>query len=160
MKLGRAPTTFNTFMVISNTMKTALTLLLLAQLVSPGGGLPQVMSAKFSSAGPIKAGRKADVTVSFNVVNGFKINRDPRVSLALTPVAGITLEKKSLEASPVDPKSKDEYFVDLPTLKVGVTAAKAGKYELPGKLTYFFCSKSDGFCSKQTVDVKIPLQVE
>lgn len=141
-------------------MKIALITLLLAQLVAPNGGLPQVMSAKFSTPPSMKAGRKADVTVSFNVVNGYKINRDPKVSLAVTPVAGITLEKKAVEASPVDPKSRDEYYVDLPTLKVGVTAAKAGKYELPGKLTYFFCSKKDGFCSKQTVDVKIPLQVE
>ena len=141
-------------------MKTALTIFLLAQLVAPNGKLPQVMSAKFSSPPSIKAGRKADVTVSFNVMNGYKINRDPKVSLALTPVAGVTLEKKAIEASPTDPKSKDEYFVDLPILKVGVTAAKAGKYQLPGKLTYFFCSKTDGFCSKQTVDIKIPLQVE
>jgi hypothetical protein len=141
-------------------MKTAFTLLLLAQLVAPKGGLPQVMSAKFSSPTAIKAGRKADVTVSFNVINGYKINRDPRVSLAVTPVAGVTVEKKAFEASPIDPKAKDEYYVDLPTLKVGVTASRAGKYELPGKLTYFFCNKADGFCSKQTVDVKIPLQVE
>jgi len=135
-------------------------MLLLAQLVAPTGALPQVMSAKFSSPPSIKAGRKADVTVSFNVVNGYKINRDPKVSLAVTPVAGVTVEKKAIEASSLDPKAKDEYFVDLPILKVGVTAAKAGKYQLPGKLTYFFCSKADGFCSKQTVDVKIPLLVE
>jgi hypothetical protein len=141
-------------------MKTAFVILLFAQLVAPSGALPQIMSAKFSSAAPVKVGRKADVTVTFNVVNGYKINRDPKVSLAITAVPGVTLEKKALEASPVDPKSKDEYFVDLPTLKVGVTATKAGKYELPGKLTYFFCSKTDGFCSKQTVDVKIPLRVE
>jgi hypothetical protein len=141
-------------------MKMALALFLLAQLVAPKGGLPQIMSAKFTNPPSIKAGRKADVTVSFNVVNGFLINRDPKISLAVTPVAGVTLEKKAFEASPVDPKSKDEYYVDLPTLKVGVTAARAGKYVLPGKLTYFFCNKADGFCSKQTVDVKIPLQVE
>ncbi len=141
-------------------MKIAFTILLLAQLVSPGGALPQVMSAKFSDATPIKAGRKADVTVSLKVINGFKINREPTVSLAVTPVAGIALEKKSIEASSVDPKSRDEYYVDLPTLKVGLTASRAGKYELPGKLTYFFCSKTDGFCSKQTVDIKIPLLVE
>ena len=98
--------------------------------------------------------------MSFKVINGYMINRDPKVSLAVTPVAGVTLEKKAIEASPVDPKSKDEYYVDLPTLKVGVTAAKPGKYELPGKLTYFFCNKADGFCAKQTVDVKIPLLVE
>jgi hypothetical protein len=142
-------------------MKSALVLLLLAQLVAPKSTLPQVMSAKFSApATAVKAGRKAEVTVSFAVINGFKINRDPKISLDVKPVTGVKLEKASIEASPIDPKAKDEYFVTLPTLKVGLTAAKAGKYELPGKLTYFFCSKADGFCSKQSVDVKIPLLVE
>jgi hypothetical protein len=141
-------------------MQTALTLLLMAQLVAPNVTIPQVMSAKFSTAGPVKAGRKANVTVSFDLLNGYKINRDPTITLSVTPVPGVNVEKTSVEASPLDKKSKDEYYVDLPTLKLGFTAAKAGKYEVPGKLTYFFCSKSDGFCSKQTVDVKIPLQVE
>jgi hypothetical protein len=102
----------------------------------------------------------ANVTVSFDLHKNYKINREPTITLELTPVAGVNLESKSIDASPVDKKATDEYFVDLPTLRVGVTAAKAGKYEVPGKLTYFFCSKSDGFCSKQTIDVKIPLQVE
>jgi hypothetical protein len=141
-------------------MQTALTLLLMAQLVAPNVTIPQVMSAKFSAAGPVKVGRKADVTVSFNLRDGYKINRDPTITLSVVPVSGVKLDKTDIEASPIDRKSKDEYYVDLPTLKLGVTAAKAGKYELPGKLTYFFCSKSDGFCARQTVDVKIPLQVE
>lgn len=141
-------------------MQAALTLLLMAQLVAPNVTIPQVMSAKFSTSAPAKAGRKTSVTVSFNVVDGYKINRDPTITLAMTPVTGLRLEKATIEASPVDKKSKDEYYVDLPSLKVGVTAAKPGKYEVPGKLTYFFCAKSSGFCSKQTVDVKIPLQVE
>jgi hypothetical protein len=141
-------------------MKAALSLLMLVQLVAPTTTLPQVMSAKFSTANPIKAGRKANVTVTLNVMNGYKINREPVVSLAVTPVAGINLAEKSVDASPVDKKSNDEYYVDLPTMTIGLTAAKAGKYELPGKLTYFFCSKADGFCAKQVLDVKIPLQVE
>ena len=141
-------------------MKTALALLLIAQLVAPNVTIPQVMSAKFSSAAPIKAGRKANLTVTFNLMKGYKINREPTITLDVTPVTGVTLDTKSIDASPIDKKSKDEYYVDLPTLSVGLTAAKAGRYELPGKLTYFFCSTSDGFCSKQTVDVKIPLQVE
>ena len=45
-------------------------------------------------------------------------------------------------------------------MKVPVTAAKAGKYEVPGKLKYFFCSKADGFCSFQVLDVKIPVTAE
>jgi hypothetical protein len=93
-------------------------------------------------------------------MKGYKINREPTITLDLTPVTGVTLESKSIDASSIDKKSKDEYYVDLPTLSVGLTAAKAGKYELPGKLTYFFCSISDGFCSKQVIEVKIPLQVE
>jgi Thiol:disulfide interchange protein DsbD, N-terminal len=141
-------------------MKTVLALFLMAQLVAPNVTIPQVMSAKFSSAAPIKAGRKANLTVSFDLKKGYKINREPTISLDITPVNGVKLDAKSIEASSIDKKSKDEYYVDLPTLTVGLTAAKAGKYELPGKLTYFFCSTSDGFCSKQTVDVKIPLQVE
>ena len=143
-----------------HSMKMTLAILLWAQLVAPKVTLPQVMSAKFAAAGPVKVGKKADVTVSFNVIDGFKINRDPTISLAITPITGVKVEKTSIEASPIDKKSKDEYYVDVPTLKVGLTAARAGKYEVPGKLTYFFCSKADGFCSKQTVDVKIPLQVE
>jgi hypothetical protein len=141
-------------------MKTVLALFLMAQLVAPNVTIPQVMSAKFSSAAPIKAGRKTNLTVSFDLKKGYKINREPTISLDITPVNGVNLDAKSIEASSIDKKSKDEYYVDLPTLTVGLTAVKAGKYELPGKLTYFFCSTSDGFCSKQTVDVKIPLQVE
>ena len=41
-----------------------------------------------------------------------------------------------------------------------VMAAKPGKYEVPGKLKYFFCSKADGFCSFQVLDVKIPVSAE
>jgi hypothetical protein len=84
----------------------------------------------------------------------------PQITLKLTEVPGVKLAKAEIAAPPEDPKSKDEYFVDLPTIHVQATASKAGKYEVPGKLTYFFCNKADGFCSKQTVDVKVPLQVQ
>jgi hypothetical protein len=141
-------------------MTAALVLLLIGQLVAPTPAIPQVMSAKFSSSAPVKAGRKANLNVSFVLMDGYKINREPRITLNVSPVTGVKLDAAAIEASPVDKKATDEYYVDLPTLKLGVTAAKAGKYEIPGKLTYFFCSKSDGFCAKQVVDVKIPLQVE
>jgi hypothetical protein len=141
-------------------MRAALTLALVVQLVAPNVRLPQVMTANFSTAAPIKAGQKGNVTVSFSVLKDYKINRDPTITLAMTPVSGVKLASTTIEASPVDKKSTDEYYVDLPTLRIGLTVAKPGRYELPGKLTYFFCSKTDGFCSKQTVDVKIPLQAE
>ena len=132
---------------------------LLTQLSGPGGELPQILHPEYKVA-PAAAGKKADLTVSFAVTKGFVINHTPPVSLKLTPVPGVTFDKMDFSTPSPDPKSKDEYYVDLPTIKVSVTAAKAGKYEIPGKLRYFFCSKSDGFCSVQTLDVKIPVTVQ
>ena len=135
-------------------------LLFAAQLSGPGATLPQVIQPDFKPAGPMKAGQKGEVTVSFNLLKGFAINHTPPISLKLTKVSGVTLAKTDFSTPTEDPKSKDEYYVDLPTIKVPVTAAKAGKYSVPGKLTYFFCSKSDGFCSRQVLDVKIPVVVQ
>jgi hypothetical protein len=140
-------------------MKTILAFLLLAQLTAPNSTLPQIMSANFNAAGPVKAGARTDINVTFNVIKGYVINRDPEITLTLTAVPGVKLEKTEFKSDPNDPRSKDEYYVNLPTLKVPVSAARSGKYEIPGKLLYYFCSKADGFCSRQTVDVKIPLQV-
>ncbi len=134
-------------------------MLLFSQLSAPGGGLPQVMTPDYKPAAPLAAGRKGSVIVSFNLMKGYAINKTPPVSLKLTPVPGLKLDKTDFVSDPNDPKSKDEYYVDLPTLKVPVTASKAGRYEIPGKLVYFFCSKADGFCSRQVVDVKVPLTV-
>src|SRR5215831_19082783 len=160
MKLGRAPTMFRTFMIKSfSTLSSALEIgmvklvlgmmLVAAQLGGPGGALPQVLHPDFKPAGPIKAGRKGQV-----------VDGTLPFTLKLTPVPGVTLEKADLSAPGVDPKAKDHYYAALPTIKVGVTAEKAGKYEIPGKLKYFFCNKADGFCSVQTLDVKVPVQAE
>jgi hypothetical protein len=142
-------------------MQFVFGILLMAQLsLPPGASLPQVMSASFKPPAMAKVGQKADIAVSFVAIKGFVIDRTPQITLKLTEVPGLKLAKAEIAASPIDPKSKDEYFVDLPTIHVVATAAKPGKFEVPGKLTYFFCNKSDGFCSKQTVDVKVPLQVQ
>jgi len=142
-------------------MQFVFGILLMAQLsLPPGATPPQVMSAVFKPAATVKAGQKADIAVSFNVIKPYAINRTPEITLKLTEVPGVKIAKKEIVASSVDPKSKDEYFVELPTIHVEATAAKPGKYEVPGKLTYFFCNKSDGYCAKQTTDIKVPLQVQ
>ena len=142
-------------------LKLALgTLLFIAQLSGPGSSLPQILHPDFKSAGEMKAGKKSDLMVSFHLLKGFTINRNPPISLKLTAVPGVVLDKTDFVTPSEDPKSKDEYYVDLPIIKVPVTAAKTGKYEIPGKLVYFFCSKEDGFCSRQTLDVKIPVTVQ
>ena len=132
-------------------------MILLAQLSGPGGSLPQILQTDFKPVSPIKAGKAGEVAVSFTALKGYSVDRTLPLTLKLSPVSGVTLPKTELKASPDDPKAKDQYYVDLPVIKVAVTAAKPGKYEIPGKLTYFFCSKSDGFCSRQILDVKMPV---
>jgi len=134
-------------------------LFVFAQLSGPGGALPQILRPDFKTSPALQAGKRGDLTVSFTAVKGYAIDRTLPLTLKLTTVPGITLAKTDLAASGNDPKAKDQYYVDLPTISVGVTAAKAGKYEVPGKLKYFFCNKADGFCSFQVLDVKIPLNV-
>lgn len=142
-------------------MKLVLGVALLAgQLTGVGGSLPQILHPDFKPSAPIKAGKRGEVAVSFTAVKGYSIDRTLPMTLKLTPVPGVTLAKAELNAPQNDPKSKDQYYVDLPVIKVAVTAEKPGKYELAGKLTYFFCSKADGFCSRQVVDVKMPLAAE
>jgi hypothetical protein len=130
-----------------------------AQLSGPGGALPQILRPDFKPATALQAGKLGEVIVSFTALKGYAIDRMLPLTLKLTPVSGITLAQSDLAASGKDPKAKDQYYVDLPTIKFPLTAAKAGKYEVPGKLKYFFCNKADGFCSFQVVDVKIPLNV-
>ena len=132
---------------------------LMAQLLAPGGGLPQIVQPEFKAAA-MRVGQKATVTVSFGVRDGYLINRTPPMKLKLTPVDGMALAKTELETSAGDPKSSDQYYVDMPVLKVPVEAEKVGDYEISGKLVYFFCSKADGFCSRQVLDVKIALSVK
>jgi hypothetical protein len=142
-------------------LKLALgVMFVLTQLSGIGGGLPQVLHPDFKAASPIKAGKRGDVIVSLTALKGYVIDRMLPLTLKLTAVPGVTLAKTEIAASGNDPKAKDQYYVDLPTMKVSVTAAKPGKYEVPGKLSYFFCNKADGFCSKQALDVKIPVDVE
>ena len=97
--------------------------LLVAQLTAPGNNLPQILSANFKAAAPVKAGLKANVTVSFNVLKGYAINRTPPISLKLNPAPGLHLDKTDFTTPSADPKSKDEYYAELPTLKIPVTAA-------------------------------------
>jgi hypothetical protein len=135
-------------------------MLLAAQLSGPGSSLPQILHPEFKSTAAIRAGQQSEVTVSFNLLNGYAINHTPPMNLKLTQVAGIVLPKTDFTTPSNDPKSKDEYYAELPTIKVPIVAAKAGKYEVPAKLKYYFCHKSDGFCSIQNLDLKIPVLVQ
>ena len=134
--------------------------MLLSQLQLAGGiELPQIVEPKYSGRA-VKAGSTATVEVSLAVRDGFLINRIPQMQLVLEPVDGVALAETTLLSPTEDPKSTDSYYVDVPGFTVSLRAARTGTFEIPGELVYFFCSKADGYCARQTADVKIPVRAE
>src|SRR5262245_8768402 len=93
-------------------------LIFFAQLSGPGGALPQIVHPGFTAIAPIKAGKNGEVTVSFSTLKGYAINHTPPISLKLTAIPGVRLIQTDFKTPEKDPKSKDEYYVDLPTIKV------------------------------------------
>ena len=137
-------------------------ILLLTQLQLPDGGLgqglPQIVRPNYS-ADPIGPGRQGEVVVSLDVLDGYVINRIPQMQLKLESVRGLTLAESEMLSPTEDPKSTDSYYVDVPDFTVSFEATRAGRYEIPGELTYFFCSLADGFCSRQIIAVNLPVMV-
>lgn len=131
----------------------------MAQLVSAGGALPQVVEAGYSSQS-VAAGQIGEVVLSLEVRDGYLINHTPPMQLKLQAVDGLTLSETSMVSPSLDPDSTDVYYVNVPDFNVGVRAARPGVYEVPGELVYFFCSKADGFCARQTLDVSVPFVAE
>jgi hypothetical protein len=59
--------------------------------------------------------------------------------------------------------SKDsDYFGGFNPLELRIAPAKAtqaGKYSLEAKLTYFYCSEQDKYCSRSVETLAIPIEV-
>ena len=100
-------------------------ILLLSQLLTLGGGLPQVMEANYSDDA-IEAGAGGEVIVSFGVLDGYVINRVPAIQLKLQPVEGLTHDAAKLESPSEDPKSTDEYYVDVPAFSCRSGSGRGG----------------------------------
>jgi hypothetical protein len=136
-------------------------LLLGSQLQLAGGviELPQIIEPEYSGT-RVTAGSVGAIEVALEVREGFKINRIPQMQLNLETVNGLTLAETRLLSPTEDPKATDSYYVDVPGFTVNVEAARAGTFEIPGELVYFFCNTADGYCSRQIVDVSIPVRAE
>jgi len=104
----------------------------------------------------VRAGRETKFVFHMQPAEGFHVNVEPQIKLALletkdfTPVA----EKFTPDANAKTLTTEDGYKIFDPKHTQPVTFAvkaakglKPGKYPVKTKLTYFFCSDKDGFCS-------------
>lgn len=114
---------------------------------------------------PVGAGTEAKVTAQLVPNAGIKINKYPKIKLAVAEQAGLVAAAEGSVGAAAPPPPEDlesNYFktidpVSVP-LKLDPKAAK-GKHEIPARLTYFYCVAASGYCAPARVNVKIPVEV-
>jgi hypothetical protein len=155
--------------------KTASALVLLSGLASAWAA-STAPPAKPTGAEPVKvgiavaptavaAGSEAEVTVALSVNPGFKVNKYPKIKLAVPAVQGLVggAEISSGSDAPPPPdRLESNYFktVDPLKLKLAVDpSASPGRHDVDAKLSYFYCVAASGYCAPAKVALKIPITV-
>ncbi len=116
--------------------------------------------------GTATAGQNVQVTLHLTPRSGFKINKYPRISLKVAEIDGLVAASSGSVGSktPPPPEEMDNnYFKTVDPLVLTLElepGLKAGRYEIPGKLKYFYCVKTSGYCAPMRVEVSIPVIVE
>lgn len=137
-------------------------------LAAAGGGIPAGENATLQlmvDPTPVAAGTEAKVTAQLLPNAGIKINKYPKIKLAVAEQVGMVAAAEGSVGSSTPPPPEEiesNYFKTVDpvalSLKVDAKAAK-GKHEIPAKLTYFYCVAASGYCAPARVNVKIPVEV-
>jgi hypothetical protein len=115
----------------------------------------------------VAAGSEAEVTVKLSVNPGYKLNKYPRIKLAVPAVEGlVAAAEASMGAnappSPEDLEKNRNYFTSVDPLRIKLAvnpSASSGRHDLDARLSYFYCVAASGYCAPAKVPLKIPLTV-
>ncbi len=105
----------------------------------------------------LKAGAQGRLLFSLKPKTGFHVNVEPPISLDLADNKNFSLlTQKFTPDSTIKPlTTKDGYKIFNPSSPVFfdfkiAKSAKPGKYSVQAKLTYYYCSDAEGWCSFTT----------
>jgi hypothetical protein len=120
----------------------------------------------FDVAAEYQAGakRQGSVAVTFKAKDpDVVINEIPAPRLALDPGQTVLVDKQGPPPKVHAPDAGDGKYLDLSLPVVFPVAlaegASKGLQDVPGKVTYFYCSKREGWCRKGAADVDIAVKV-
>lgn len=112
------------------------------------------------------AKRQGTVAVTFKAADpDVVVNETPGPRLALDPAQTVLVDKQPAPVKGAQaPDPQDGKYLDLAlpvVFPVGLApGASAGGHDVKAKVTYFYCSKREGWCRKGTsevaFDVKVP----
>jgi len=143
----------------------AVPMIVVALAVGEGSARADRVSVSASFVPPAKAGANGAVAVTFDTKDpDVHVNRDPAPRLALDPDQRVLLDKQPPRArrgGSADVESAGFYEAGAPvSFPVAVSpGAPKGEHDVKGTVTYFYCSKRDGWCRKGTSEVEIPVAV-
>jgi hypothetical protein len=120
------------------------------------------LSAEFVP--PAKPGANAHVALTLTPRDAdVRVNEDPGPRLKLDPEDDVLADKQSPAPrfTAYDPENARYLDPGLPLhLPVAIKpTAPRGKHTVKAKVTYFYCSKREGWCRKGTEDVEFPVDV-
>jgi hypothetical protein len=135
---------------------------MLAALALFVGNVPQV-TVTATYLPPVR-GTEATVAVQFVPVEpSIRVNEDPGPRLALDPGQQVLGDKPRPAVVKKHAPAGEAHYLDpgVPVafpvlLKSGVGA---GEHPVKGTVTYFYCSKSEGWCRKGQADVTVSVRV-
>lgn len=148
---------------------SALILGLLAALAAPAAlfaGPPTHfdLSAVFLPAP--KPGSDAAIAVTFLPREPqIRVNEEPAPRLKLDPAQAVLADKQpprdSAGAAPFDPATAKSLDPMVPVrFPVALLPnAPKGTHAVKASVTYFYCSKQDGWCRKATTDIEVTVRI-
>ena len=106
----------------------------------------------------LKPGTMGELVISFKPRDGIHINLDPPISIKFDTSDAITSIEKPILPAP----TKEKYFDTARPIKQRFTVSKKikpGIMTLKGTLSYFYCSGTDGWCSrfKQPFEISVTI---
>ena len=105
----------------------------------------------------LKAGSSGYVLFSFMSKKGFHVTTDPPFQISLDTLQQFfTLGKAEFS------KDTNGYLSPEQTVRQPLTVAKMvvpGSYDLKGTLIYYYCSESDGWCSRFKQPIELTLKI-
>ena len=125
--------------------------------------LPAYVKVSASYLPPAKGADPAIAVLFTPADANITVNEDPAPRLKLDAAQEVLAEKAvARRAAPPPVAGKPRYLDTLVPVtfpvKLGARAAR-GDHTVKASVTYFYCSKTEGWCRKGTADVDVPVRV-
>jgi hypothetical protein len=140
-------------------------LVLAAVLAAAPAGTSPYFTVAAAFAPPAKPGANGAIQLTFTGRDpDVRINEEPAARLKLDPEQSLLVDKQPPPgpSAPVFDPDKARYLdlafpVSFPV--AFAPGAKKGPQTVKAAVTYFYCSKREGWCRKSTTDLEVPVTV-